>query len=433
MRGRFAIYIRVLLDWVEGSQPFFVRRSDYHGRLVDLIEGLITPSFPRCELRAFAASDNGRSDEFDPFATSPMRFAAGTTVVFSVRDRPSPDYGEALLMSDRAAMLSRWKIRLHQPARLPWIYEPSILEISSVTLSVQEILQLLPCTVEKSTFLVAITRKDFVVVDLDHWGEPDAVRLNPFPHSFEEISSISAGTSPGCFFLVADGTLYEGSCRDWAISPVPERVRFPEEQGRLCGFQAVGETAELLLLDHRQLLLSTPSHSNRFHFTHEDAYLEVERIEWLKDGSLIFSDRSQMSLWQGDLESGEVSRLIGPVKYPPLFFFQDKKGVVYVLEAGMRRLHLFLPPDHRFCAACGAHLADRNSGRVCLDCGAHIPARGLSSRSFRHWLDMDLSSLGTALGPICADDHLNILFVADMARLVALPFSRRDVWGESED
>jgi hypothetical protein len=142
---------------------------------------------------------------------------------------------------------------------------------------------------------------------------------------------------------------------------------------------------------------------------------------------------SRNALWQGQISNGKCSLVFEDPVSDTLFFTVDKKGILYILDSGGRKLHVLLPPDRWTCFACGAHQPDAPSKGTCPSCGAQSNKQTLSDSGYREWFDFDLSELRSPLGPIAIDEDGNLYIVSGRNGIVALPLSRHDMWGEKED
>ena len=436
---RSPIYLEILLDWAEGSRPFFVNRAGGQKRLIDLVECFLTPApdLARNRLRVYSIGQNLEQRVHNPYTTQPGVFRSGSRLVFSWRDNLSVEtvgkaYSSAFLAADRSVLLERWNIRLHNPIRLPAIYEPA----SAVSIgqgSGRSLSNMITRTAGDFAYLLASDGRDFHAVDIENWGRSQAVLTNPLRKSFSKLSCISADQSSAGFYLIADGQLNRGDLPDWNILRVPIMPGTGAIKGRLKQFQISASGGALFQTVDDELQWATHSGTRKIYFRDDDSLLQPRYLNWLLDGSILFTDRTQQNIWMAYPGNTKARRVFGPVDIGPLYFCIDKRDILYVLERLESRLHVFLPSNHWVCNACGEHRPDPPEERICPDCRASISERKHDSTPFTHWFDLDLSTLGTQPGPICVDDDLNLYIVTNMTQITALPLSRRDLWGEKED
>lgn len=397
----------------------------------------MTPHFVRSELRALVL-DEKRQVKQMPSNFDLTLLPDGSHVVFCFTEAENISiYARTFLEADRARAMARWQLRLHQPSRLPWIGEPIFLKlplyISSVLRTHPEATRLVCVSANSKDFLVVTAVNQLQIIDLDLWGKEEAFQATPFNHTIQDLSSFTSTPEKGQYCLVDRGTLYRVTYQgpSWRLEPenLPPGVT---NQSSLQAVHGFPPNHRLYRFKDGQLWLSTSAEARAINFiSPQDSPLQIDDLEWLPDGSIVFTADSKATLWHARLSQLQASPIIGPVSRPPIFFCLDKKGILYVVDSSAKRLQFWLPPEHWLCPACGTHLPSRP--QLCPYCQARTRESSGPVSIFRFWLDLDLSSVGNVLGPIAIDDDLNLYLLVDFCRLVSISFSRRDFWGEQEN
>ena len=397
----------------------------------------MSPYSARSALRAWVMSENRSITELSS-AYDLELLSEGRRVVFGFTDLENISvYARTFLEADKSLAMAPWKIQLHQPSRLPWISEPIIFPLStSVSLHPgpdPESTQLGCLSRGDNAFLAVAAVNNLWIIDLDRWGEAGAIQLNPFNHAFQHLSSLRPAPEAGQYWLVDDGILfqvtYEGQCWNLDQQDLPRLGTTPSPLRAVYGFPP---HHCLYRFEDGQLWRATAAGTSPLHFIDNNRLsLKVDDLEWLPDGSIVFTADSKTTLWHGRLQDPQANRILGPVNRPPIYFCVDQKGILYVVNSSNRRLQLLLPPNHWVCPVCGTHRPDRPP--QCPYCHARTRPNAEPINTFCPWLDFDLSSLGGVMGPITVDQDLNIYLLVDLTRLVSISFSRQDLWGEQEN
>jgi len=424
---------------VEGAQPFFIRCTKSHKRLVDLIECFLTPAhdFIRSRLTAFRIGPDMNLIALNPFTSDPKMIPSGARVAFSFQSTLDSEgsglnYARAFLDADRTPLIARWQVLMHQPARLPAIYDPA----TPITISRNpgtEITQVLYCMDASSAFLLAITHKDIYAVDLDRWGESDAVSQNPFQRVFSDISCVSSGLSSDQIYVAGDGLLFRGITDNWRLDPKLDIPGQEHAKSPLKHYVSWDAHNALCLFENLQLWYASPFGLSKINLVHNSVELHPAHMYCLPNGDFVFTDVVQKSVWHVRLKDMKPCRIFGPVPVGPLRFCVDKQNILYILDGAAASLHILLPHDHWICHVCGAHQPHFPSTGVCPACGAILQQTLTSRGNYTHWLDIDLSSIAKPLSAIAVDNDLNVYVVGNGSQLTALPMSRRDMWGERKD
>jgi len=426
----------VLLDWVDDSLPFFLGPLQPQASLASLLAGLLTPFVTRQDVSAFVLGQDNTIQTF-PLSTYADLLGSGRHVVFSNQGRVS-DYANTFLLADRSLTLARWHHRLFQPLRLPQIYEPNVMDLpwqSKLMLGAGSTYNL--TTFNFSAPQVAVAAKqELYLIDLQRWGEPEAIHRQSFNPPLEKVTGLSSSPNGQELYLVDKGRVFNVSWSGgtWRRQSLP--VGFPlAGSSSVRAFYHWFPNNRLWLLEGGSLLLATSTQQERLTFLDEEGRkLPVANLVPLPEGSLAFvDDSSQPALWYAHFRRPQAMKILGPVDVGPLFFCLDRRGLLYVVETASRRLALLLPSSHRRCLSCGFVTLNNASGTICPNCQARLHQSSKVGTPYSLWLDLDLAPLGSMPGPLTVDEHLNLFIFIDQARLAALTFSRRDLWGEMEN
>lgn len=427
----------MLLDWVDDSLPFFLGPLHREASLASLLASFLTPFVARRDVRAFILGQDNTIQTV-PLSTYADLLGAGRHVVFSNQEGIS-DYAHTFLLADRSVLLARWHHRLFQPLRLPRIYEPSVIDLhrqSNPLLKTDSTCNLITFNSPTPQLAVA-TQQELYLIDLQRWGEPEAIQRQTFNPPLEKLTGLSSSPNGQKLYLVDKGRVFNVSWSGgtWHRQSLP--VGFPlAGSSSVRAFYHWFPNNRLWLLEGGRLWLATSAGQEELTFQDEEGRrLPVANLLPLPDGSLAFVDNSpQPSLWYARFRNRQAVKILGPVDARPLFFCLDRRGLLYTIETATRRLALLLPSSHRRCLSCGFVTLKNDSGTICLNCQARLHTWGRVEKPYSLWLDLDLAPLGNMPGPLTVDEHLNLyIIIMDQARLAALTFSRRDFWGEMEN
>lgn len=386
------------------------------------------------DVRAFVLDKDKNIQTID-LTVSAEILGAGRHVVFSCRETIS-DYARGFLEVDRCLGLAPWNHRLYQPLRLPQIYEPNSFNLSgqSSGLLKPDFSCLMTCLHGEHRMLAGITPQDFYLINLEQWGEPEAVRRQHFSQTFEGLTGLTTVPDGPEILLVDNGRLLKVSWsgENWSTEFLP--INTPAGQTDIKAYYWWFPNNRLWLLKDGSLWLAT-TRQEKLSFVDELGQgLRISDLALLPAGTFVFSDASpQPSLWYARVGSSKTQKIFGPVDTDPLFFCADRRGLIYVIETTARRLSLLLPPSHCRCLSCGFFCPDDTSGTICPYCRARLSCQNVTETPYTLWLDLDIAALGTRPGPMAVDEFLNLYILADQTRLTALTFSRRDLWGEQEN
>nr|MBF0223785.1 hypothetical protein [Desulfobulbaceae bacterium] len=261
------------------------------------------------------------------------------------------------------------------------------------------------------------------------------VKLPPTgPNYWDDISWIGFDSARDkSFFAIKNQELVRIQWGKWN----QERVDYPvdlfrQQHNIIAYYPLFPERKDLFVLAQGAIhMQEATSNSGRdIYFSSKTGQVYPGNMIKTVNGGLFFADRERRNLYFSDMCEAQdgfyAEHVFGPTAYPSPSFCVDAKGIVYAAESVSQRLHVVLPDSHWNCISCGKHSAERSQDMRCPFCGAELPEIG---EKYRLWFDIDLSGIGTEIGPIHVDADLRLYVVTEGKNLFELPLQKNDFWG----